>query len=133
VSPSSKPTPATHASSTPARLHDASEAADYLDLPVAAGQQSDTTWLSACAYVLLHIIRSNLLQNALGLLGEAMREVNVAVEKMQREHDPLASHISFRAAFTKTSPTPRERQTSPFVRSAQLAAGVRAWVSGDSW
>jgi hypothetical protein len=26
-------------------------------------------------------------------LGDAMREVNAAIEEMRREHDPLASHI----------------------------------------
>lgn len=33
------------------------------------------------------------LQNALAALGDAMREVNAAIEEMQREHDPLAAHI----------------------------------------
>ncbi len=35
----------------------------------------------------------NRLQNALAALGDAMREVNAAIEEMRREHDPLASHI----------------------------------------
>jgi hypothetical protein len=35
----------------------------------------------------------NRLQNALAALGDAMREVNAAIEDMRREHDPLASHI----------------------------------------
>ena len=38
-------------------------------------------------------MRPNRLQNALATLGEAMREVNAAIEEMRREHDPLASHI----------------------------------------
>ena len=38
-------------------------------------------------------MRPNRLQNALATLGEAMREVNAAIEERQEEHDPLASHI----------------------------------------
>jgi hypothetical protein len=38
-------------------------------------------------------MRPNRLLNALVALGDAMREVNAAIEDMQREHDPLASHI----------------------------------------
>ena len=38
-------------------------------------------------------MRPNRLQNALTALGDAMREVNAAIEEMRREHDPLASHI----------------------------------------
>jgi len=38
-------------------------------------------------------VRPNRLQNALAALGDAMGEVNAAIEEMQREHDPLASHI----------------------------------------
>jgi hypothetical protein len=38
-------------------------------------------------------MRPNRLQNALTALGNAMREVNAAIEEMRGEHDPLASHI----------------------------------------
>ena len=38
-------------------------------------------------------MRPNRLQNALTALGDAMREVNAAIEEMRSEHDPLASHI----------------------------------------
>ena len=38
-------------------------------------------------------MRAHRLQNALAALGDAMREVNSAIEEMRREHDPLASHI----------------------------------------
>jgi hypothetical protein len=38
-------------------------------------------------------MRPNRLQNALAALGDAMREVNAAVEEMREEHDPLAVHI----------------------------------------
>jgi hypothetical protein len=38
-------------------------------------------------------MRPNRPQNALAALGDAVREVNAAVEEMRREHDPLASHI----------------------------------------
>jgi hypothetical protein len=38
-------------------------------------------------------MRQNRLQNALTALGEAMGEVNAAIEEMRRKHDPLASHI----------------------------------------
>ena len=38
-------------------------------------------------------MRPNRLQNALAALGDAMREVNSAIEEMRREHDPLAVHI----------------------------------------
>ena len=38
-------------------------------------------------------MRPNRLQNALAALGDAMREVNSAIEEMRGEHDPLASHI----------------------------------------
>ena len=38
-------------------------------------------------------MRPNRLQNTLAALGEAMREVNAAIEEMRSEHDPLASHI----------------------------------------
>ena len=36
---------------------------------------------------------ANRLQHALAALGEAIQETNAAIEKMRREHDPLASHI----------------------------------------
>ena len=32
-------------------------------------------------------------KNALTALGDAMREVNAAIDEMRRQHDPLASHI----------------------------------------
>ena len=35
----------------------------------------------------------NRLQNALAALGDAMREVNAAIEEMRKDHDPLAVHI----------------------------------------
>ena len=38
-------------------------------------------------------MRPTRLQNALASLGDAMREVNAAIDEMRREHDPLASHI----------------------------------------
>jgi hypothetical protein len=38
-------------------------------------------------------MRANRLQNALATLGDAIREVNAAIEEMRKEHDPLASHI----------------------------------------
>ena len=38
-------------------------------------------------------MRPKRLQGALTALGDAMREVNAAIEEMQRDHDPLASHI----------------------------------------
>ncbi len=38
-------------------------------------------------------MRPSRLQNALVALGDAMREVNAAIEEMRREHDPLAVHI----------------------------------------
>jgi hypothetical protein len=38
-------------------------------------------------------MRPNRLQNALAALGDAMREVNAAIEELRGEHDPLASHI----------------------------------------
>jgi len=38
-------------------------------------------------------VRPNRLQNALAALGDAMREVNAAIEEMRTEHDPQASHI----------------------------------------
>ena len=41
----------------------------------------------------MNSMRPNRLQNALAALGDAMREVNAAVEEMRSEHDPLASHI----------------------------------------
>ena len=51
-------------------------------------------------------IRPNRLQNALTALGDAMREVNAAIEEMRREHDPLASHIFVsRRLYQKKSDT----------------------------
>ena len=38
-------------------------------------------------------LRPNRLYNALTALGDAMHEVNAAIDEMRREHDPLASHI----------------------------------------
>ena len=38
-------------------------------------------------------MRPHRLQNALAALGDAMREVNAAIEEMRRDHDPVASHI----------------------------------------
>jgi hypothetical protein len=37
-------------------------------------------------------MRANRLQNALAALGDAIREVNAAIEEMRSEHDPLAVH-----------------------------------------
>ena len=51
-------------------------------------------------------MRPNRLQNALTALGDAMREVNAAIEEMRREHDPLASHIFVsRRLYQKISDT----------------------------
>ena len=51
-------------------------------------------------------MRANRLQNALAALGDAMREVNAAIEEMRREHDPLASHIFVsRRAYQNMSDT----------------------------
>jgi hypothetical protein len=48
----------------------------------------------------------NRMQNALAALGDAMREVNAAIEEMRREHDPLASHIFVaRCQYQRTSDT----------------------------
>jgi hypothetical protein len=38
-------------------------------------------------------MRPKRLQRALAALGDAMREVNAAVEEMREEHGPLAVHI----------------------------------------
>ena len=38
-------------------------------------------------------VRSSRLQNALNTLGEAIREVEAALEETRAEHDPLALHI----------------------------------------
>ena len=43
-----------------------------------------------CSY---EYMRPSRLQNALASLGDAMSEVNAAIEEMRSEHDPLASHI----------------------------------------
>ena len=48
---------------------------------------------------------ANRLQNALTALGEAMREVNGAIEEMRSEHDRWRRTFSPRAAFTKKSDT----------------------------
>jgi hypothetical protein len=51
-------------------------------------------------------MRPNRLQNALASLGDAIREVNAAIEEMRREHDPLASHIFVsRRLYQKQSDT----------------------------
>ena len=51
-------------------------------------------------------MRPNRLQNALTALGDAMREVNAAIEEMREEHDPLASHIFVsRRVYQKKSDT----------------------------
>ena len=51
-------------------------------------------------------MRPNRLQDALKALGDAMREVNAAIEEMRREHDPLASHIFVsRRLYQKKSDT----------------------------
>ena len=42
----------------------------------------------------------------IGTNGDAMREVNTAIEEMRREHDPLASHIFvWRRLYQKKSDT----------------------------
>ena len=38
-------------------------------------------------------MRPHRLQNALAGLGDAMREVNAAIEELRSEHDPLTVHI----------------------------------------
>jgi hypothetical protein len=77
-------------------------------------------------------IRTNRLQNALPALGDAMREVNADIEEMRKEHDSLASHIFVsRRNFRRTNDT-KSGKRHHFVSAAQLAAGVRSWVSWDS-
>ncbi len=41
----------------------------------------------------MNVKRISRLQSALAHLGEAMREVDAAVQEMRAEHDPLAVHI----------------------------------------
>ena len=41
----------------------------------------------------MNVMRISRLQSALAHLGEAMREVDAAVQEMRAEHDPLAVHI----------------------------------------
>ena len=51
-------------------------------------------------------MRANRLRNALAALGDAMQEVNAAIEEMPREHDPLASHnFVSRRLYQKKSDT----------------------------
>jgi hypothetical protein len=68
-------------------------------------------------------MRPNRLQNALTARGDAMREVNAAIEKCGRNTIRWRHTFSSRAAFAKTSPAPKAAY-SPFVGPAQLAAGV---------
>ena len=44
-------------------------------------------------YVHTNSMRPNRLQDALAALGEAIHEVNAAIDEMRREHDALASDI----------------------------------------
>jgi hypothetical protein len=49
-------------------------------------------------------MRPNRLQEALAALGEAIHEVNAAVDEMRREHDALASHIYVARRDYQTTP-----------------------------
>ncbi len=53
--------------------------------------------------------------------GDALREVNVAIDEMRREHDPLASHRNYRRAPDTKSGGKRRRYRS----SPPLAIGPR--------
>ena len=67
-------------------------------------------------------MRANRLQNALVTLGDAMREVNSAIEEMRREHDPLVSHIFVsRRVYHNTSGTKsdKRRHVSAWLRRQQ--------------
>ena len=56
-------------------------------------------------------MRPNRLQNALTALGDAMREVNAAIDEMRRDHDPLASHIFVsRRNYKRTHDTRRGKR-----------------------
>jgi len=52
-------------------------------------------------------MRSNRLQNALAALGDAMREVNAAIEECGANTIRSRRIFLSRAAFTETSPTRR--------------------------
>lgn len=49
-------------------------------------------------------VRSSRLQNALTNLGEAIREVEAALEETRAEHDPLALHIFTSRRHYRTMP-----------------------------
>jgi hypothetical protein len=72
-------------------------------------------------------MRPNRLQNALAALGDAMLEVNAAIEEMRREQDPLASHIFISRRVTKRNPTPRVGNS---IISRLASVGSRHVTSG---
>jgi hypothetical protein len=67
-------------------------------------------------------MRANRLHTALAALGDAMREVNTAIEELRREHDPLAvSHL-------RLPPQLPERRIRKAAREVETAA-LLSWQS----
>ncbi len=58
-------------------------------------------------YVHMNVMRLSRLQSALAHLGDAMREVDGAVQEMRAEHDPLAVHIFVSRRQYRQCPTRR--------------------------
>ena len=69
-------------------------------------------------------MRPNRLQNALTALGDAMREVNVAIGEMRREHDPLASHIFVSRRLFRTKSDTKSGKRHRLSERLPLAAGA---------
>ena len=78
-------------------------------------------------------MRPNRLQNALAILGEAMREVNAALEEMQRQHDSLASHIFVSRTYqNKSDPKSDKRHHLSARTSWQQACDLGFWEASRS-
>jgi hypothetical protein len=60
-----------------------------------------------------------------------MREVNAAIEEMQREHDPLASHIFVSRRNYRNVPDSKSGQTKQYRCTPQLAIRLRPGISRD--
>jgi hypothetical protein len=75
-------------------------------------------------------MRPNRLQNALTALGDAMREVNAAIDEMRRGPRSVGvAHFCF-VPELETHARHQEGQTPRYHRHAQLAIGLRDGISG---
>ena len=74
-------------------------------------------------------MRPNRLQNALAAFGDAMREVNAAIEEMRREHDPLAvPHLRFTSELSECADTKSGKRRDTSARLSWQRRAILGFV-----